>query len=242
MYHSTVVSSLSASSSLHPDLQAFIIWLLVNIVLALLPLIFSCLILAFITDWEVEGRHYLNLLKDGQLYIFSATLAASLVSKLLTVLQNDISVKTDPTTISGIILLAISALVLLIFSASFFGVTMHSAFKLSSEEVYNQLQIMQYRLNCLIKRYNQSIPAKKSKEFSSRLRDINDKKLYEVDFQLKQAREQVKCMEQQLAGQIPQSQYTGKKDTSWGIAITSIFLTVLVCLLSAYAFYAYGGM
>jgi len=115
MYHSTVVSSLSASSSLHPDLQAFIIWLLVNIVLALLPLIFSCLILAFITDWEVEGRHYLNLLKDGQLYIFSATLAASLVSKLLTVLQNDISVKTDPTTISGIILLAISALVLLIF-------------------------------------------------------------------------------------------------------------------------------
>jgi len=119
---------------------------------------------------------------------------------------------------------------------------MHSALKLSSEEVYSQLQIMQYRLNYLLKKYNQNIPLKKSKEFSDRLRDIKDRKLNKVEFSLKEVKEQIECMEEQLGGQIPRRQYSGQRDNSWGIATLSVLLTIVVCLLNAYAFYTYGGM
>lgn len=244
MYYVLTMDKLNAFSSPRVfDWIGFLTWFSLNIVLSLMPLIFGFALLAFIVKWQVKGRHYLNLLKDGQLSFFSTTLAATLISRLLTVLPLLLKDPTKSTKVSGAIFLIVALLIILIIATLFFGESMTSAFESSPDDAIMLLQSLQFRLNrlmdkCQTKRI--AIPTVKQDKMVDELSNIKSNQLKKMESQCNFAKSFANDIEQQLGGQ--PKMHDGMRDNAWGQASISIVLAIAVIGLAAFVFNSYGGM
>lgn len=213
MHLMILIYHLSTPTFTPPTWRDLGVWIALNIGLSLVPLFISCIILAWMTDWPAQGRHYLNLLKEGQLYFLSATLAATLISRLFTIqqhIQQNPSIVKDVSTVYDDILSFITvAIFLLLISALFFGLTVKSSLKPSPEDAHTELRIIQYRVNLAEKRFSGNMPQKQKNTFLQQIKEIKDNKLEEDKLRLDNAKALAENLEKQLNGQPPQGPHNG---------------------------------
>lgn len=111
-------------------LEETIRWLVFNVVLALLPLIVNFFILTIIKNQQKPDSVWREILKEGELFIFSSTISASSIGTLV---FRGFSTNTANSSVTGpsalILTIIISSLIIvLLLSTASFGISTFAKF------------------------------------------------------------------------------------------------------------------
>lgn len=223
MYYTIIMGSLRAVPPQPSIGEDLITWLFFTIVLPLTPLLLSYTILIIFVTRNTQWKEFVDLIKDGELFFFTTTLAATSLNKL----------RALPQSTSTTSFIQVSLWVILLFSASCFGLIVHNRLDKASLNLKAGLLSLQYRLNRYISRQRGNIG-----KMEVELVEITNQ-LADLQTMVTKTRALLKHAKNPLQNPSRPS-LTGMRERVWGVTILAILCTIAVCILS-YRVYLYGG-
>jgi hypothetical protein len=223
MCYAIITGSLSTVLPQPSAREDLLTWFFFTIVLPITPLLFSYIALIIFVKRNTQWKEFVDLIKDGQLFFFTTTLAAISLNKL-----QPLSHITSTTSFIQISLWGI-----LLFSTYCFGLTIYNKLDQASLNLRVSLLSIQYRLNRYISSQTGNIGNMETElaEVTNQLADLQTMAT-KTDSLLKHAKNPLQNPSR--------PDLKGSRERVWGITILAIFSTILVCILS-YRVYFYGG-